>query len=115
VNDAIFLKLNVTVSVVKCRIFVPETNYKPIKKNQMKKISLLAASVIVIALSTTSCKKDYRCECSKTYTSGTGSYTKDYSVYTYKENRNRAEDRCNENTKSSSDILGNYSINCQIQ
>jgi hypothetical protein len=63
----------------------------------------------------TSCKKDYVCKCSKTYTSGSGTYTKDYSAYTYKDTRKRAEDRCNENTKSDSDIFGNYSVNCQIQ
>jgi hypothetical protein len=64
---------------------------------------------------TTSCKKDYVCKCSKTYTSGSGSSTKDYSVYTFKENRNRAEERCNENAASDTDLGGNYSVNCQIQ
>jgi hypothetical protein len=64
---------------------------------------------------TTSCKKDYVCKCSKTYTSGSGSSTSNYSVYTYKENRNRAEERCNENVKSDNDLGGNYSVNCQIQ
>ena len=62
-----------------------------------------------------SCKKDYRCECTKTYTSATGSTTKDYSVYTYDDTRNRAEDRCNGNTNTGSDGAGNYSINCSIQ
>jgi hypothetical protein len=81
----------------------------------MKKIILLAGSLLMLGSLTTSCKKDYVCKCSKTYTSGTGSSTNDYSVYTYKDSRNRAEDRCNENTKSGSDFGGNYSVNCQIQ
>lgn len=76
----------------------------------------MAAGVLLfIGTTTTSCKKNYVCKCSKTYTSGTGSSTNDYSSYTYNENRKRAEDRCNENVNSGSDFWGDYSINCQIQ
>ncbi|HWY12664.1 MAG TPA: hypothetical protein VN026_15125 [Bacteroidia bacterium] len=81
----------------------------------MKKLIFVIAGVIVVATSTTSCKKDYICNCSKTYTSGSGTSTSDYSKYTYKDTRKRAEDRCNANESTSSDIFGNYSINCQIQ
>ena len=81
----------------------------------MKKLVIAAGVLLCIGTTTTSCKKDYVCKCSKTYTSGSGTSTSDYSTYTYRENRKRAEDRCNENTKSSSDIFGDYSINCQIQ
>ena len=80
----------------------------------MKKTSLVAIAFI-IAASMASCKKDYVCNCSKTYTTGTGSSTKDYSKYTYKDTRTRAEDRCNKNTDSGTDFGGNYSINCAIQ
>ncbi len=80
-----------------------------------KQLILTTAILMVVAISFTSCKKNYTCKCSKTYTSGTGTSTNDYSVYTYNENRQRAEDRCNENVKSGTDIFGNYSINCQIQ
>lgn len=86
-----------------------------LKYLNMKKQILILGALFFTAISFVSCKKDYTCKCSKTYTSGTGTYTKDYSTYTYKENRKRAEDRCNENTKSDTDIFGNYSINCQIQ
>ena len=71
--------------------------------------------LLTFASTVTSCKKDYKCKCSKTYTSSTSTTTSDYSVYTYKDTRKRAEDRCNDNTKSGSDLGGNYSINCQIQ
>ncbi len=81
----------------------------------MKKTILLVGFLLSIGATTVSCKKDYTCKCSKTYTSGSGSSTSDYSVYTYKDNRSRAETRCNENTNSGSDFWGNYSINCQIQ
>lgn len=81
----------------------------------MKHSITLAAALLIIGSCVTSCKKDYTCKCSKTYTSGTGTSTNDYSVYTYRENRKRAEDRCNDNVKTGSDLFGNYSINCQIQ
>ncbi|HEX8516564.1 MAG TPA: hypothetical protein VF868_10220 [Bacteroidia bacterium] len=80
----------------------------------MKNTILLAAAFVLTATSMVSCKKDYTCTCSKTYTSGSGSSTQAHSVYTYKDTRKRAEDRCNDNTASSTDLYGDYSINCQI-
>lgn len=81
----------------------------------MKKVFLLAGLFLGIGVSMTSCKKDYVCKCSKTYTGTSSSTTSDYSQYTYKDSRKRAEDRCNDNTTSGSDLYGAYSINCQIQ
>jgi hypothetical protein len=81
----------------------------------MKRIILLAGGLLMLGALTTSCKKDYVCQCSKTYTDGSGSSTNNYSMYTYRDTRSRAEGRCNENTKSGSDLGGNYSVNCQIQ
>jgi len=81
----------------------------------MKKSILLAVAVVVTSAAMVSCKKEYVCKCTKTYTTGTGSTTENYSTYTFKENRKRAEDRCNEQTGQGSDIWGDYSINCQIQ
>ena len=81
----------------------------------MKKTVLFAVAGLFLATSIISCKKDYTCKCTKTRTNGTSSTTNDYSVYTYNENRKRAEDRCNDNTSSGSDLGGAYSINCQIQ
>ncbi len=81
----------------------------------MKNKIVIAACLLISATSMISCKKDYTCKCSKTYTSGSGSYTHDYSVYTYKDTRKRAEDRCNANSATSSDLGGNYSVNCEIQ
>ena len=63
----------------------------------------------------TSCKKEYTCECSKTYTGENGSVTQDYSIYTYKDNRARAEDRCNDNERQGTDILGTFTIDCEIR
>ncbi len=81
----------------------------------MKKTILLAVVLLAAGTSMTSCKKDYVCKCSKTYTSVSGSATVDYSKYIYKDTRKRAEDRCNDNTDSGTDFFGDYSINCQIQ
>ncbi|MDZ4664078.1 MAG: hypothetical protein SGJ15_04320 [Bacteroidota bacterium] len=79
----------------------------------MKK-TILMAGAFLFAMSITSCKKNYTCKCSKTYTSGTGVSTKDNAVYTYKENRATADNRCAENETTASDLGGNYTINCDI-
>ena len=81
----------------------------------MKNSILLAGALLLVLTSMVSCKKEYTCQCSKTYTSGSGSSTQNYSIYTYKDSRLRAEERCNDNTSSGSDIYGDYSINCEIK
>lgn len=81
----------------------------------MKKTILLAVVLVSISTSITSCKKDYVCKCSKTYTSGSGSTTIDYSTYTYKDTRTKAQSRCDANADSGTDLFGNYSINCDIK
>lgn len=81
----------------------------------MKKSILFAGALLFIGTSMVSCKKDYTCKCSKTYTTGSGSSTSNYSVYTYTDTRKRAEDRCNDNTSSGTDVWGDYSINCAIE
>jgi hypothetical protein len=75
---------------------------------------ILLAGIVAATILTTGCKKDYTCTCSKTYTSGSGSTTKNYSVYTYDDTKTTATSRCNGNETTGSDIGGNYSINCQI-
>lgn len=80
----------------------------------MKKIILVALVITTISL-LSSCKKEYVCKCSKTYTGSSSSTTSDYSQYTFKDTRTRAESRCNEHATSGSDLFGDYSINCQIQ
>lgn len=81
----------------------------------MKKSILLATFLLTLGVSVTSCKKDYVCKCDKTYSSGTGTSTRDYSQYQFKDTRTRAESRCNEKADSGSDFFGSYSINCQVQ
>ena len=81
----------------------------------MKRSILGVAALLFIGTSMVSCKKDYRCQCTKTYTSGSGSSTSNYSVYTYDDTRRRAEERCNDNTSTGTDFGGNYSVNCAIE
>jgi hypothetical protein len=81
----------------------------------MKNAILAAGAFLFIGTSMVSCKKDYRCQCTKTYTDGTGSSTQNYSVYTYDDTRRRAEERCNANTATGADLGGNYAINCEIE
>ena len=81
----------------------------------MKNSILIVAALLFVGTSMVSCKKDYTCKCSKTYTSGNGTTTSNYSIYTYNDNRKRAEDRCNANTTTSRDLGGDYTVNCAIQ
>jgi hypothetical protein len=75
----------------------------------------MLAGIVTATLLTTGCKKDYICNCSKTYTSGSGTSTQNYSTYTYKDTESTATSRCDANEKTGSDLGGDYSINCEIQ
>jgi hypothetical protein len=83
----------------------------------MKKMKnkMLIVGALFVGIFMTSCKKDYTCQCSKTYTTGTGSNTSNYATYTYKDTKPEATDRCNNNETQGSDLFGNYSINCEIK
>ncbi|HXD92857.1 MAG TPA: hypothetical protein VNX01_06555 [Bacteroidia bacterium] len=81
----------------------------------MKKTTLIAGALLFIGASLSSCTKNYTCTCSKTYTTGNGSSTKNYSVYTYDDTKTTATTRCNANENTGSDLGGNYSINCSIE
>ena len=81
----------------------------------MKKIVITLTITLTIGLLMSSCKKDYICKCTKTYTGSSATVNTNYSQYTYKDTRIRAEDRCKANDDSGNDIFGNYSVNCQIQ
>jgi hypothetical protein len=81
----------------------------------MKNTILVAGALLLASTSMISCKKSYTCRCSKTYTTSSGSTTQsNYAIYTYDDTRNRAEDRCNTNTSTGTDLGGDYSINCKI-
>ena len=74
--------------------------------------------IVVFAFAATSfvsCKKDYYCECQKIYTGSSSSSQYDDGVYTYHDSRARAEDKCNQQETSGSDLGGDYTRECQIR
>ena len=81
----------------------------------MKKIIILVAA-LALSGATTSCKKDYLCKCSKTYTKSNGSTETDPDgQYTFTDTKTTAINRCNQQEGSGSDLTGAYTRNCQIQ
>ena len=80
----------------------------------MKKVIILIAAMGV-GVTMSSCKKDYVCKCTKTYTGTSTTVTQDDGQYTYKDTRPKADDRCNANEKTGSDLGGSYTRNCDIQ
>lgn len=81
----------------------------------MKKLIILVAA-LGLGGAMTSCKKDYVCKCSKTYTKANGSTTTDADgQYTFKDTKPRAADRCNEQEGSGSDLSGSYTRDCEVQ
>ena len=81
----------------------------------MKNVVLLSGTMLIVATSLMSCKKDYSCECTKTYTSGNTSISQKQSVIVYKETKKRATQRCSDNESSGTDLAGNYTVNCDIK
>jgi hypothetical protein len=82
----------------------------------MKRRILLVAVIALGAMTTmVSCKKDYQCKCDRTYTKPNGSGTVEDGIYTYKDSRVKAEKRCNDNERQGSDILGDYTVDCEIK
>ena len=72
----------------------------------MKK--LLLASVAVVLLSMTACKKEYTCTCITTY--ATTTIPSDTSSYSIVDNKARAEEDCTERNVSTS----SYTTTCTI-
>lgn len=81
----------------------------------MKNSILVTGAIIIMAASMMSCKKDYTCECTKTRTDGSSTVSSKESVTIFKDNKKRATEKCNDNESNGSDLLGAYSIDCQIK
>lgn len=79
----------------------------------MKKLMILVAA-LGLGATMASCKKDYTCKCTKTYTGSSTVVTSDDGQYTYKETKPKAIERCDGNDKTGSDIGGSYTRNCDI-
>lgn len=81
----------------------------------MKNTILLSGAMLIMASSLMSCKKDYTCECTKTRTNGSTTVSSKESVTIFKDNKKRATEKCNDNESNGSDVLGSYSIDCEIK
>ncbi len=82
----------------------------------MKGIILKSAVLVFTCAFLFSCEQEYTCQCSKTYTRDDGNVTyNDYAIYTYRDNRVRAEQRCDNNTATGTDLNGDYTVNCSIK
>ena len=78
------------------------------------KTSILAF-VALVALTFASCKKEYSCDCQKIRTDADGGTTTTADgSYTFKDSKPRAETKCNEQEGSGTDIVGDYTRECQI-
>ena len=72
-------------------------------------------SVIVIValftLSLASCKKEYKCECKKTFTSGSSAVITSDGEYTFKDTKARAKSRCEDQESAQN----GYTRDCEIK
>ena len=78
------------------------------------KNKIIVLGLAILATSLFSCKKDYTCKCSKIYTGSVGSVTVNDGTYTFKDNKVRAADKCNQQETTGSDLGGDYSRQCDI-
>lgn len=79
------------------------------------KRTLVIGALALFSIGFTSCKKDYYCDCQKIYTGSGGSANINDGTYTFNDTRPRAEDKCNEQESSGSDLGGSYSRECNIR
>jgi len=79
----------------------------------MKKLAI--AALAIFALSFGSCKKDYVCKCKKTHVSGGTEVITDDGSLTFNDTRTRAQQRCNDEEGTGTDLAGDYTRNCEIQ
>jgi hypothetical protein len=81
----------------------------------MKKPVLFGLLFAIASTTMVSCKKTYYCECDKVYTGSSGSASYKDEVYTFDDTRARAEDKCENEEGTGTDLGGDYSRECQIR
>ena len=79
------------------------------------KNKMILMGLAIVATTMFSCKKDYTCSCNKIYTTTTGSVSFADGSYILKDNEARAADQCNKQESTGTDLLGNYSRQCDIK
>lgn len=82
----------------------------------MKKLIIIIVSFIALSTLFSSCKKDYVCECRKTYTRSNGTTISETDgLYTFSDTKPRAADRCTQQEGSGSDLSGSYVRDCELK
>lgn len=82
----------------------------------MKKLIIITASFITLSIMFSSCKKDYVCECRKTYTRSNGTtISESDGLYTFNDTKPRAADRCTQQEGSGTDLSGSYVRDCELK
>lgn len=76
--------------------------------------AIVTIALAIVAGGLFSCKSEYTCECEKIYQDSTRTVTYNDGSYILKDNRARAEDRCNAQESTGTDIRGDYSRQCRI-
>ena len=102
------LIFSVTNSVVGHVIFTATKVMKDMKR------AMFAIAMAIVAGGLFSCKSEYTCKCEKIYYDSTQTVTYNDGSYILKDNRARAEDRCNAQESTGTDLRGNYSRQCRI-
>ncbi len=75
---------------------------------------IFLVGLAIVATTMVSCKKDYTCKCSKIRTTSSGSVTTDDGSYVFKDNKVGAASSCDKQEGTGSDILGDYSRQCDL-
>lgn len=82
----------------------------------MKKLIIVLASLTALSISFSSCRKDYVCECRKTYTRSNGTtISESDGLYTFNDTKPRAADRCTQQEESGTDLSGSYVRDCELK
>lgn len=80
------------------------------------KIPAIIGIIGTTLLLSTSCTKEYVCQCKKTYTRSDGTtITENDGNYTYDDNKLYASNRCNAQEGQDSDLYGEYVRNCELK
>jgi hypothetical protein len=79
----------------------------------MKKMFVIVLAIVATTMFS-SCKKDYTCKCNKVYTTSSGTVTNEDGSYVFKDNKAGANESCNDQERTGTDLGGDYSRQCDL-
>jgi len=78
--------------------------------------NVFIAVILLSGFTLASCKKDYTCECAVVQTDENGNRnTSSGGNYSFNDSRIRAEKKCNDLEETGTNVLGNYTRECEIR